>query len=73
MPGVITSILLGALRAYRVALSPLQGSGVCRFYPSCSEYALAVIARDGALQGGWKALRRLGRCTPLQPGGVDFP
>jgi putative membrane protein insertion efficiency factor len=65
--------MLGVIRSYQLVLSPLLGGGVCRFYPSCSEYAAAVIARDGPLRGGWKAVRRLSRCTPLQTGGVDLP
>ena len=60
------------LLAYRWCIRPLLPSA-CRFYPSCSDYAAAAISRDGPLAGGWKALRRLARCTPLQRGGVDFP
>jgi len=66
--------LTGAVHAYRALLSPLLGPGKCRFYPPCSEYALQVIARDGAWRGGWKALRRLSRCHPLSGrGGLDLP
>jgi putative membrane protein insertion efficiency factor len=45
----------------------------CRFYPSCSEYARAVIERDGVLWGGLRALARIARCTPFQRGGLDLP
>jgi len=46
----------------------------CRFNPTCSHYAEAVIARDGLIAGGWKAARRLARCTPWTPlGTVDEP
>jgi uncharacterized protein len=66
-----------AIAAYRSALSPLAavlslGPG-CRFHPSCSEYASAVIAADGAWRGSLRALRRLTRCTPFQRGGLDLP
>ncbi|MFV0464175.1 MAG: membrane protein insertion efficiency factor YidD [Nostocoides sp.] len=43
----------------------------CRFYPSCSTYAMTALERFGVLRGSWLALRRLGRCNPWNPGGVD--
>ncbi len=43
----------------------------CRFEPSCSAYALESIRRYGAARGGWRALRRIARCNPWNPGGVD--
>lgn len=43
----------------------------CRFYPTCSEYGITAVGRHGAVRGGWMALRRLGRCHPWNPGGVD--
>ncbi len=56
--------------AYRYGLSPLLGPR-CRFYPSCSAYALEAIEQHGALRGGWLSLRRLLRCHPWHPGGYD--
>ena len=53
-------------------MSPLLGPG-CRFYPSCSEYAISAIEGDGAVRGGLRALLRLLRCTPFQRGGLDLP
>jgi putative membrane protein insertion efficiency factor len=64
--------LIALIRGYRFAISPWLGSA-CRFEPSCSRYAVAVIERDGALRGGWRALRRISRCHPLGGGGVDLP
>ena len=58
------------IRLYQWTVSPLLGPR-CRFYPSCSQYALEAIQRFGMLQGGWLAARRLGRCHPWQPGGFD--
>ena len=58
------------VRGYQVALSPLLG-GQCRYYPSCSAYAIEAIERHGALRGAWLAARRIGRCHPFRPGGFD--
>lgn len=45
----------------------------CRFYPSCSHYALGAFQKDGFWRGGWKTICRLARCHPSHPGGVDYP
>ncbi len=58
------------IRSYRYLLSPLMGPH-CRFYPSCSQYAETAIARHGLAYGSWLALRRLLRCHPWHPGGID--
>jgi len=58
------------VQAYRYGLSPLLGPR-CRFYPSCSAYALEAIDHHGALRGTWLAVRRLARCHPWHPGGYD--
>ncbi len=62
--------ILHLLRGYKAAISPLLGPR-CRFHPSCSSYAMQAVERYGALRGGWLALRRIGRCHPLHPGGYD--
>jgi len=59
-----------AVRGYRLLLSPLLAPS-CRFFPSCSEYAEQALSRHGALRGGWLTARRLCRCGPWHPGGVD--
>lgn len=63
-------VLAAALRAYRAVVSPLYGD-VCRYYPSCSAYALGAVDTHGAARGSWLAIRRLVRCHPWAAGGVD--
>jgi uncharacterized protein len=58
------------LRAYRLLISPLYGQ-VCRYYPSCSAYALEAIQRHGVIRGVWLGTRRIARCHPWAAGGVD--
>ena len=63
-------LLIGFLRLYRLLISPLYGQ-VCRYYPSCSAYALEAVQVHGSIKGSWLAGRRLARCHPWAPGGVD--
>ena len=59
------------IRAYQHSLGLVLG-GSCRFYPSCSNYAIEAIDAHGAWRGAWLALKRIGRCHPFHPGGVDL-
>lgn len=59
------------IRFYQRRISPLFPPR-CRYYPTCSQYALTAIERFGLLKGGLLAVRRLLRCNPLFPGGVDL-
>jgi len=63
-------ILLLIIRGYQIVLSPLMGQD-CRFYPTCSCYAHTAIERHGALKGVYLAVRRILRCHPWHPGGMD--
>ena len=63
-------LLIGLLKAYRLAISPLYGD-VCRYYPSCSAYALEAVQVHGSIRGSWLAARRLLRCHPWARGGLD--
>jgi hypothetical protein len=65
------SVLIRLLiRTYQLGLSPLLGPR-CRFYPSCSQYALDAVSVHGSLRGCLLALRRLARCHPWHAGGFD--
>jgi putative membrane protein insertion efficiency factor len=63
-------LLILLLRFYKRFLSPLLPPA-CRFHPTCSVYAVQAIERHGAVRGSWFALKRLGRCHPFHPGGLD--
>ncbi len=58
------------LRAYQLTISPLMAPS-CRFYPSCSNYALEALQVHGAAKGSLLALKRVCRCHPWHPGGLD--
>lgn len=62
--------MLAAIRFYRRSISPGLPPA-CRFFPTCSEYALEAIERYGALKGGWMAFWRILRCNPFSRGGYD--
>ena len=64
------NICVGILAAYRAVISPLYGD-VCRYYPSCSSYALQAIQQHGVVRGIWLGARRILRCHPWAAGGVD--
>lgn len=64
-------LLLLILRGYKLAISPMLGQN-CRFYPSCSEYAMEAIREYGAAKGSLMAGKRLCKCHPWHPGGIDL-
>jgi putative membrane protein insertion efficiency factor len=69
-PSAPARILLLPIRFYRAFIGPLLGPK-CRFHPSCSAYGLEAITVHGALRGSWLTIRRIGRCHPFHPGGLD--
>jgi len=64
------NMIVVVLRVYRAVVSPLYGD-VCRYYPTCSAYALGSVQEHGVIMGGWLASRRLTRCHPWAEGGID--
>lgn len=69
--GVLGLALARVVRGYQLAVSPLMAPH-CRYWPSCSEYAIEALRGHGVLRGGWLAARRLCRCHPWSAGGVDL-
>jgi putative membrane protein insertion efficiency factor len=63
-------VFIALVRVYQVCIAPLMFP-CCRFYPSCSEYAIDAVSRYGPLKGSYLALRRLLRCHPWHRGGYD--
>lgn len=69
-PSVGANLLIRLVRGYQRYISPLTQSR-CRFYPSCSQYAIEALAEHGMMRGSWLALKRLGRCHPWGSHGFD--
>jgi len=63
-------LLIALVRFYQYAISPWLGRR-CRYFPSCSEYAVEAVRKYGALRGGWLGAKRVCRCHPWHPGGYD--
>ncbi|MFW6128835.1 MAG: membrane protein insertion efficiency factor YidD [Candidatus Aminicenantaceae bacterium] len=64
-------IVLFLIRVYKMTLSPLLGQN-CRFYPSCSDYTYGAIKKHGLLKGIFLAVKRILKCHPFHPGGIDL-
>jgi uncharacterized protein len=63
--------LMSTVTGYQRYISPLKGVQTCRFYPTCSQYALEAIGKHGATKGTFLAVRRVLKCQPFHPGGFD--
>lgn len=68
--GLGKGIIIAFIRCYQKFISPLKRP-TCRFYPTCSQYAVEAVGKYGALKGSWLAIRRLLKCHPFHPGGYD--
>ena len=64
-------VLLWMIRFYRKYLSGMKGGCTCKYYPTCSQYGLEAIEKQGALKGGALAVWRILRCNPFSKGGYD--
>lgn len=64
------TIMIALIRGYQMFISPLTPPS-CRFYPTCSQYGIEAVKTHGALKGGWLTLKRILKCHPFHPGGVD--
>jgi uncharacterized protein len=67
---LLKKILIAIIRFYQVAISPIKPP-TCRFYPTCSHYGLEAVQRFGAVKGGWLTIKRILKCHPFHPGGID--
>ena len=65
-------LFISLIKLYQWTISPLIGQ-VCRFHPSCSHYAIEAIHKHGPWRGALLTLKRLAKCGPWHPGGVDNP
>jgi len=68
---LIKKILIGMIRFYRNYLSGLKRYATCKYYPTCSQYAIEAIEKYGAIKGGFLAIYRILRCNPFSKGGYD--
>ena len=71
MRNPIAWLLVALIKLYRYAISPLFGQNKCKYYPSCSSYALEAIETFGVIKGSLKAIWRILRCNPWSKGGFD--
>jgi len=71
MTRLLKQALAGPIRLYRRYLSPLKATPSCRFHPTCSAYAIEAIEVHGPLKGLYLAVRRVLKCHPFHPGGLD--
>jgi putative membrane protein insertion efficiency factor len=65
-----SAVLMTFVRFYQLVISPMLGPR-CRFHPTCSEYAIEALRVHGAIKGSWLTIKRLSRCHPMSPGGID--
>ncbi|MDQ0196910.1 membrane protein insertion efficiency factor YidD [Neobacillus ginsengisoli] len=67
---MVKKVFISLIRFYQIVISPLKPP-TCRFYPTCSHYGLEAVQRFGAIKGGWLTIKRILKCHPFHPGGID--
>jgi putative membrane protein insertion efficiency factor len=69
----MSTLVIAAVRLYKALLSPVLPFNHCRYYPSCSDYAIQAVEKFGTVKGGWLAVKRIGRCHPYGKHGIYDP
>ncbi|NLL06666.1 MAG: membrane protein insertion efficiency factor YidD [Clostridiaceae bacterium] len=64
-------IAINTIKFYQKFISPLKGVSSCRFYPTCSQYAIDAIVKYGIFKGSVMFIKRIMKCHPFHPGGYD--
>ena len=67
----VNKFLIGSVGAYRKYISPMKYSPCCRYFPTCSEYAIEALNRYGAIKGSFLSVKRILRCNHFSKGGYD--
>lgn len=67
---MLSKMVIKIIRFYQIVISPLKPPS-CRFYPTCSHYGIEAVQRHGVLKGGWLTIKRILKCQPFHPGGMD--
>lgn len=66
-------LFIKCIKGYQKYISPIKGRPTCRFYPTCSQYAIMAVEKYGLFKGLFKAVWRVLRCNPMNKGGIDYP
>lgn len=67
---MMRALLIRLIKLYQLCLSPFFGQ-CCRFYPTCSDYAIDALSKYGFLKGAWLSVKRVAKCHPWHRGGID--
>jgi len=68
---LVKRLVVFLIRIYQKFISPLKGVSSCRFYPTCSQYAIDAITKYGIVKGSFMSVKRIIKCHPFHPGGYD--
>ncbi|AEV70650.1 membrane protein insertion efficiency factor YidD [Acetivibrio clariflavus] len=68
---MVKRLVVFLIRIYQKFISPLKGVSSCRFYPTCSQYAIDAITKYGIVKGSFMSVKRIIKCHPFHPGGYD--